>query len=230
MPTTTLKIAGKPMLSYIRTFICVLLGVIGLAAFSSAESLTARVNRTSLSLEQTLNLQITYEGRSSDEPDLGGLEQNFEILSRSHSSSFAISNGQASSSVRWNLTLAPKMAGQLMIPPFNLEGSQSKPIPISVSDAAEAVHATDKDLFIETSVDKSAAYVQEQVLVSYKFYYDLPVSRLEPATLQAADIQVRPLPQAEYTANVGHRTYQVAEFKYVVTADKSGQITLPSTT
>ena len=122
------------------------------------------------------------------------------------------------------------MAGQLLIPPLNLEGSQSKPIAITVSEASEPVHATDKDLFIETSVDKSSAYVQEQVLVSYKFYYDLPVTRLEPTAIQVADVQVRPLPQAEYTANVGHRTYQVAEFKYVITVDKSGAITLPSTT
>ncbi|HMY38826.1 MAG TPA: BatD family protein [Marinagarivorans sp.] len=214
-----------------RTLIWLLAAAFSLgSACSWADSLTARVDRTNLSLEQTLNLQLTYDGRSNDEPDLTALEQNFEILSRSHSSSFTMSNGQASSSTRWNLTLAPKMAGQLLIPPLNLEGAQSKPIAITVSEASEPVHATDKDLFIETSVDKSSAYVQEQVLVSYKFYYDLPVSRLEPAAIQVADIQVRPLPQAEYTANVGHRTYQVAEFKYVVTADKSGDITLPATT
>lgn len=214
-----------------RTFICVLAALLcWCAPLGWADSLTARVDRTNLSLEQTLNLQITYDGRSNDEPDLSALEQNFEILSRAHSSSVSISNGQASSNTRWNLTLAPKMAGQLLIPPLNLEGSQSKPIAITVSEASESVQATDKDLFIETSVDKSSAYVQEQVLVSYKFYYDLPVTRLEPSAIQVADVQVRPLPQAEYTANVGHRTYQVAEFKYVVTADKSGDITLPSTT
>lgn len=219
------------MLSLMRTFICVLAALLcWCAPLGWADSLTARVDRTNLSLEQTLNLQITYDGRSNDEPDLSALEQNFEILSRAHSSSVSISNGQASSNTRWNLTLAPKMAGQLLIPPLNLEGSQSKPIAITVSEASEPVHATDKDLFIETSVDKSSAYVQEQVLVSYKFYYDLPVTRLEPSAIQVADVQVRPLPQAEYTANVGHRTYQVAEFKYVVTADKSGDITLPSTT
>lgn len=219
------------MLSFIRTITCVLIALLGLGVTHSwADSLTARVDRTSISLEQTLNLQITYDGRSNDEPDLTALEQNFEILSRSHSSSFSMGNGQASSSTRWNLTLAPKMAGQLLIPPFNLDGSQSKPIAITVSEASEPVHATDKDLFIETSVDKSSAYVQEQVLVSYKFYYDLGVTRLEPAAIQVADLQARPLPQAEYTANVGHRTYQVAEFKYVITADKSGEITLPSTT
>lgn len=218
------------MLSFIRTLICALAAVCLGVSHSWADSLTARVDRTNLSLEQTLNLQITYDGRSNDEPDLSALEQNFEILSRGHSSSVSITNGQASSNTRWNLTLAPKMAGQLLIPPLNLEGSQSKPIAITVSEASEPVHATDKDLFIETSVDKSSAYVQEQVLVSYKFYYDLPVTRLEPSAIQVADVQVRPLPQAEYTANVGHRTYQVAEFKYVITVDKSGAITLPSTT
>jgi hypothetical protein len=197
---------------------------------SWADSLTTRVDRTSLSIEQTLNLQITYDGRSNDEPDLTSLEQNFDILSRSHSSSFSISNGQAQSSVRWNLTLAPKMAGQLLIPPLSLEGSQSKPIPISVSDASEPVHATDRDIFIESSVDKTSAYVQEQILVSYKFYYAIPVSRLEPKIFQIDQVQVKELPRTDFTATLGHRTYQVTEFKVAISADKSGEIILPSTT
>ncbi|HEY6530519.1 MAG TPA: BatD family protein [Cellvibrionaceae bacterium] len=219
------------MLSFLRTLICVLTCVLFMGvSYGWADSLTTRVDRTSLSVEQTLNLQITYDGRSNDEPDLTGLEQNFDILSRSHSSSFSISNGQAQSSVRWNLTLAPKMAGQLLIPPLSLEGSQSKPIPISVSDASEPVHATDKDIFIESSVDKTSAYVQEQILVSYKFYYAIPVSRLEPKIFQIDQVQVKELPRTDYTATLGHRTYQVTEFKVAISADKSGEIILPSTT
>lgn len=218
------------MLRTVRVLFCVLTCLLCAVSQGWADSLSARVDRTSLGLEQTLNLQITYDGRSSDEPDLSGLEQNFDILSRSHSSSFSISNGQAISSVRWNLTLAPRMAGQLMIPPISLEGSQSKPIPITVTENAEPAHGNGRDVFIESSIDKTSAYVQEQILVSFKFYYAVPVSRLEPKLFQEDQVQVKELPRTDYNANVGGRSYQVTEFKVAVTVDKSGDITLPSTT
>lgn len=218
------------MSSTLRFIICGLFVWLGVGIKSLyADTLTAQVDRTSISLEQTLNLRITYSGRSSEDPDLSALEQNFEILSRSHSSSFSVSNGQAVSSVRWNFTLAPKMAGQLLIPPLNLEGSQSKPISITVTEQAAPVQASDRDVFIESSIEKTTAYVQEQILVSFKFYYDAPVSRLEPTLFSVDQVQVKELPRAEYTATVGNRTYQVSEFKVAITVEKDGDITLPST-
>lgn len=218
------------MSSTLRFIICGLLVWLGSGIQSLyADTLTAQVDRTSISIEQTLNLRLTYSGRSSEDPDLSALEQNFDILSRAHSTSVSVSNGQAVSSVRWNFTLAPKMAGQLLIPPLNLEGSQSQPISITVTEQSAPVQDNDRDVFIESSIEKTTAYVQEQILVSFKFYYDAPVSRLEPKLFSVDNVQIKELPRAEYTANVGNRTYQVSEFRVAITVDKDGEITLPST-
>jgi hypothetical protein len=218
------------MLSIVRTLLLTLPCVLFLSAsLSWADTLTARVDRTSISLEQTLTLQITYDGRSHDEPDLTALGQNFDILARSHSSSFSMGNGGASSSTRWNLTLAPKMAGQLLIPPLSLEGSQSKPITITVTEQSAAASGDQRDMFVETSVDKTTAYVQEQILLTYRFYYATQVSGLEPKLFQLDQVQLKELPITDYSSTIGHRNYNVKEFKIAVTVDKSGDITLPST-
>ncbi len=198
-------------------------------AMVMADTLTARIDRDQISLEDTINLQISYDGRSSDSPNLDLLESSFDILQRSQSSSFSVTNGRAISTTQWHFVLAPKSAGQLLIPPFEIDGTTSKGLNVTVTEQGQAgVQAGGKDVFLETTANKTTAFVQEQIRLSFKLYYAVSLSNLEPHLFQLPDVRTTELPRKEYTTMVGHREYNVMEFVVAVSTDKSGEITLPS--
>jgi hypothetical protein len=214
-----------PIRHLCRYLLC---GLLLLSHWVWADSFTAQVDRQAISLSQTFNLQVVYEGRTHEEPDFSRLEEHFEIVSQAASRQVRVDNGNASSSMKWNLTLAPKQAGQLLIPPLSLDGQQTQPITITVSSAEPSVHTTDQDVFIETHISASSAYVQEQVILTYRVYYAVNLSRLEPKLFQLDNLRTQELPRNDFSERRGHRQYEVVEFKVAVSSDVSGTLTLPS--
>lgn len=190
-----------------------------------ASSLTAQVDRTHIQPDETLTLTLTYDGRSSEEPDTQDLEQQFDILQRNQASSYNIINGRASSSTQFHFLLAPKSNGQLLIPPIRVENSQSQAITITVNNTPQTNRP--KSVFIETQADKTTAYVQEQIILTYKFYYSIELANLEPRLFQLDNLRTTNLPRKDYTSQINGTEYNVMEFKIALTADKSGDYTLP---
>lgn len=207
-------------------YIILLLGI-SCSHSALANSLTASVDRTTISVDETVNLTVQYQGdRVNSDPDFSSLTQQFDILQNQKSMQHSVINNQISSSTEWHLTLAPKNPGQILIPPFSLEGYLSQAITLNVTNAANNTAGSREDVFIETSVSQTEGYVQEQFIITFALYYNRRVDNLDMPDMVIDNTRIETLPRVDYQKTLGQTAYGVSEFKYAVFPDASGTITL----
>ena len=164
---------------------------------------TASVDRTELSLSQTVTLTLQAEGSVTSIPDpkLPDLS-DFRVLSGpNESTSFQFINGRISSSKSWTFVLKPKRAGTLRIGTAEIssggETYRTEPITLEVSGKGSAP-PTDKpsrgvtapqpgkelpELFVQVSADKTRIYQNEQVILTYTIFTRVSVSAYEISRL-----------------------------------------------
>lgn len=223
---------AAPAARLLRQLLCglTMLLAMGMAGKSFADGLSVQVDRQEIRVNETLNLTVRYEGRQvNSDPDFSGLDQ-FDILSNNKSTQHSIINGNISAFTEWRLTLAPRNTGQILIPPLSLRGEHSKPITITVTEASKDPISGKEDVFLETYVDKSTVYVQEQFIVTYRLHFNQSVDSLETGQFNIDQARVEELPRVDYQTTIGHTAYGVAEFRYAVFADASGVINIPEKT
>ncbi len=199
------------------------------AAVSMADELTASVDRNRISIDETFTLKVRFSGgQASESPDFSGVAQEFEILSNQKSMQHSIINGNVNAFTEWTLMLAPTRTGQSLIPPLTLDGQSTAPINIEITEAQTASATGTQDVFIETDIDKTEAYVQEQVIVTYRLFYNRSVDKLDRDNFALSNAHVEELPHVEYQKTVGQTPYGVAEFRYAVFPTASGRLEIPA--
>lgn len=198
------------------------------ATIARAE-LVVQADRTQLSLDETMTLAITKEGRGAiDDAALQPLAQDFQVLGRSQSSNTQIINGSMSSSFTLTLEIAPKRAGVLIIPALVSGPDTSKPLTIRVDTQAQPkTRADNAPIFIESEVDKPTALVQEQVIYTLRIYWAVEARIGDPEAPPLRDALVEKLDDAKFSKVVGGRTYNVFERKYAVFPQKIGVLEIP---
>jgi len=162
-------------------------------------------DKSTVDLEETFQLNIVI----SDFPYNAQVElpasNDFEVLSRSQSTQLQYGTGRTSKKEqRYLLTLRAKKEGRLMIPAALLKAGnhtyKTEPIPIQVvqsktppssslkestSRNTPLIPRTDSDLFIQMTLDKTSAYVGEQVLLSLLLYSRTANASLESISMPA---------------------------------------------
>ncbi|NTV14608.1 MAG: protein BatD [Desulfobulbaceae bacterium] len=191
--------------------------------------LVVRADRAQLSLDETLTITITKEGRGSiDDAALQPLATDFQILGRSQSSSTQIINGSMSSSFALTLELAPKRAGVLVIPALVSGADTSKPLTIRVDSQPQPRTRADNDrIFLESEVDTHTVSVQAQVLYTLRIYWAVEADINEPEAPPLRDALLEKLDDAKYTKVINGRTYRVFARRYAIFPQKSGVLEIP---
>ncbi|MBU3071218.1 BatD family protein [Aestuariicella sp. G3-2] len=192
--------------------------------------LTATVDRSQVSLEETLKLQVKFnEQVMFGEPDFSELEQNFDILGNSRSNQYRSINGKVESWTQWTLTLAPKREGKLLIPSFKYEGSFSDAIEITVTKTPAAASASDKPVYIEAELDKQQGYVQEQFLYTIRLFTSVDLNGLDRGELKIKNALVKPVSESQFQRTIKGVPYGVVETTYAIFPQQSGSLEIPST-
>jgi len=146
-------------------------------------AVTAQVNRYNISINETISLSIEVSGSDSGEPDTAPLQQDFEILSRSRSSSYSIANASMSKQSTWLLVLRPRHAGSLHIPALKVGGKHTRPIIIHVRKTtvrqSPAGQPTGR-VWIDMAVKPATVLVQQQAVLTLRIYQSV---RLHQARL-----------------------------------------------
>ena len=155
-----------------------------------AATLVARVDRTELSLDETVELTLeTADGTAFGKPDLQPLDSLFKVSGTRQSNQLAGTNGDAQAITQWQVTLQPLQTGYVVIPPLQLGDARSEPITLHVTEPS----ASDSDLlapiFIDASLDQEVAYVQAQVLLTLRIYHS--VSLYDDSTLSPLQMTMR---------------------------------------
>ena len=196
--------------------------------------LQVAAQRQSMAIGETLGLTISSnDGLDLSALDLSPIEADFQILSRSSSTSISLINGVRTNQMALQLELSPRRSGVLSIPQLSLSGQSSQPLQIQVSAAAQVNPSLDRsrDFILEVEVDTETPYVQQQIRYSVKLYFAISLSdgNLSEPTSDSALIE-RMGQDASYRTQIDGRTYQVVERHYAITPQSSGTLSIAPVT
>jgi hypothetical protein len=224
-----------------RSFILITLMT---SAFSimAETTLTASVDRNKMYESDTLNLIIMGEidvdfslgsmmnfGRNQLEaPNTEGFNKDFEILDQKQSYNMQSINGSSTAQVTWSYSLAAKRTGTLTIPSIKYKDAESNKLTISVlKGKAPQDENNPPQVFIEATIDKSTAYVQEQVIYTLRLYSADRLASGELSVPESNDAIIEALGDTKkYFRMAYNRRYEVRERQYLVFPQKSGKLTI----
>lgn len=200
------------------------------AASSSWAELSAKANRTVLDSNETLQLRVRLDAQAfRSEPDFSPLQKDFEILSNNRQQQYSSVNGKAESYTDWNLTLMPKRTGIILIPSLKYKKQISNAVEITVraASASGASTAGKQPIYTETLVDKSAVYIQEQIILTHRLYTSVQLRDYSLSELDIPDAIVQRLGNTQFQKVINGRNYLVLEVSYAIFPQSSGKLNIP---
>lgn len=197
---------------------------------SAMAAVSASVDRHTIAEGETFNLTIESSDRQSGEPDTSPLEQDFEVLSRNHSSSYSIINGSMQSRSSWQLVLRPRKTGTLVIPPVTVGKAQTAAISIEVNRAETRNQPGGEphgDLWVEMSVKPEHIRVRQQAMITIRVYQGISLTQAQLTEPEVKQAVIERLGEdSQYQQSRSGRTWEVTERKYALFPQQSGTIEL----
>ncbi len=211
-------------------------------------TISASVDKNVVSLADQITLKVIVSGDIANipQPQIPNIS-DFQIYSSGRSQNISIVNGQISSSVSFSYVLSPRKIGEFEIPPIKVEYKgqlyQTEPIKIKVEKSQtsqqpqsqkqiplqENVYKGKKrDIFVETSVDKKTAYVNEQITLTFRFYTKINLlsqPQYSPPDTTGFISEDLP-PQRNYYTTIDAERYYVSEIKTALFAVSSGKFVI----
>ncbi len=202
-----------------------------LAGQASAAGLVARVDRTQLSLDETVELTLeTSDTAVFGKPDLQPLEGLFKVFGTRQVNQLSGTSGDTRALTQWLITLQPQRTGYVVIPPLQLGEWRSTPITLYVNEPSTDGSETLAPIFIDSSLDHDSVYVQAQVVLTLRIYHSVSLyddSTLSP--LQMSDALVERLGEPRtYEKDINGVRHGVIEIRYALFPQKSGTLTIPA--
>ncbi|WP_198264093.1 BatD family protein [sulfur-oxidizing endosymbiont of Gigantopelta aegis] len=202
-------------------------------------SVDATTNRTSLSIDETMVLEIVSENNSG-EPDLSELEDDFQIMGKSQSQNYSLINGHASRTHSWNITLLPKKTGKLTIPAIKIGSESTQPIKLVIEKESTTPAIDGKEVFlkiqiakdeIDETTEKKSYYVQQQIIITVKLFHRIRFSNASLSDLELSNTVVEKLGNdANYSKVIANHRYNIIERRYAVFPQQSGELIIPAMT
>lgn len=161
--------------------------------------------------------------------DTSALLKDFIVGRTSVSRSTQIVNFDSKKQTRWQILLAPKKVGNLVIPALSIDGVSSKSISLSVVASGSQPEQM-KNLFIRTSLSTEEAYVGQLITYKVKLFLAVDLQRgvLSAPTLDGA--QIKQLGEDLDTTEIFNgRRYRVISRTYGIIADQPGELTIDGT-
>ena len=199
-------------------------------AMPSWASLLSAVDRTEIESNETLQLTVTYSGKAvTGEPDFSLLKRNFEILSNNRQQQYSWVNGETKSSTDWKILLLAKRQGQLTIPALKFKSHSSKAIRVSVRPANKANNKTgNQPVFIQTTIDKNSAYIQEQIILSHRLHYSIPLQDISISEFDIPDAVIQKVSEERFNKSINGKNYSIIEIKFALFPQNVGKLSIPS--
>lgn len=209
------------------------------AEVSAAEiEISAAVDKRTVGVGEELVLSVTVSGgfQNLPSPNLPDMP-DFTVYPSGTSTSFSLVNGRVTSSKISRYILVPQREGTLKVPPIAVDykGSQytTEELDVTVTASTSPLPSIPSDqgggegagLLLKASVDKSRAYVSEQVTLTLKFYRRVTLlgSRLIPPA--TTGFWVEELPgEKEYYAVEGGLQYYVTEIAMALFPTTHGEL------
>lgn len=200
--------------------------------------LTATVDQNILTLQDRLELTLTIHGtQDTAHPSFPTIEGFTLLYGPSISAQTRIINGEVAVSKAYTYALQPTAKGKFTIGPsvveYKGEKYSSQPLTVEVVDvprqSASQAPNLEKLVFVELSADKNEAYVYEQVILSFTFYFQkgLPVGDIDyeaPVTKNFMEEKLGD--QRQYEEIRDGIIYNVLELRTALFPMVSGELTV----
>jgi len=224
---------------YLIIFCLFLLPVLSVAQDDA--SIEMKLSSTTVGLGGSVYLTITVNSSQElPKPQMPNLSM-FEYYAQGTSSNFSYSNGQMESSVTYTYLLMPKREGTFVIKPAVIVNGRdrykSNEVSLTVGPAgitpsqgggeqSETTESNSKDVFMTASVSRKSVYVNQQTIMSMKFYHAVRLySQPDYSAPQTTDFWSDMLtPQKTYTEVVDGRRYNVIEIQTALFPTRSGDL------
>jgi hypothetical protein len=209
--------------------------------------ISASVDRTSLSTDETLTLAVTINADVSNPPNpsLPSLE-GFTIVGSGSSSQISIVNGAVSTQLIYSYRLQPYAPGDLVIDPIgvtlNGQTFTTEPITVQVTQGtgtppsappsnATAPTSTEfrgQRYFVEAEVDNPTPFIGEQVNYIFRFYeaFDAFGQPQYEAPTFTGFWTENQTDQSQYQVQAGGQIYNVTELRTVLFPSLMGPVTI----
>jgi len=200
-------------------------------AVTAAATVTARVDRPTVDLNESFSLEVVVDSSTDLEPDLTVLEENFYVGQVSRLSNTSIINGDIQRSLTWTVALMPKKTGEQFIPAITLGNEQSAPVRIIVNEPTNAPPG-EADVFVTSEVDLEETYVQAQILYRIRIYRAVPTRQpalREPIVSGVETLAELAGDERQYEAVLNGRAYNVIERVIALYPQESGEIQISPT-
>ena len=193
------------------------------------EVLTLTVKGT-MQIDINLTNLFDFDTSSLPQPDIDKVEGDFEIIGQNQRYSIQTVNSEMIGEVTWTYQLAPKKPGRLTIPSLAFRDAESDPVTIEVVDRnPPEQNNSARESFIELSADKDSVYVQEQLVLSVKLFFNGNLIRGELSEPSHPNAIIESLgKQTEYTRYRDGARYRVVERRYAIFPQQPGDLTLPT--
>ena len=205
-------------------------------AFGQNIQVLATVDRTQITLEDSIQLSVTIKGtQNTPPPELPSLP-NFRITSGGTSSSTQIVNMERSISITHNYRLTPMNIGQFKIGPARIRANKkvylTKPINILVKKSTAPIQTGNRPVFLEATTSKKEAYVGEQLIYSFKLFYRVEAKNFDlNMPFGVSHFQKEELGKAKsYQSVINGIQYHVQEVSVALFPIKPGKAEIPSAT
>ncbi|MDN3514272.1 MAG: BatD family protein [Candidatus Brocadia sp.] len=206
--------------------------------FAQDIRLTATVDQNVLTVNDRLELTLTVHGtQDTASPSFPRIDGFTLLFGPKISAQTRIINGDVTISKGYTYTLQPAAKGKFTIGPSAVEYKgkvySSQPIDVEVADSPRSSGSQSPDLeklaFVELSADKNEAFVYEQVVLSFKFYFQkgLPIGDIDyvaPATKNFMEEKLGD--QRQYEEIRDGIIYNVLELRTALFPMMSGELTI----
>jgi hypothetical protein len=203
--------------------------MVGLLVFAHAAGAATRawLEQPDVVLGQAFTLNIETDAVMAT-PDLTPLLRDFELEGQSDSRSVGMVNGQMRSRTTFAITLRPRRAGTLVIPPLQVGAQRTTALTVEVGATPTASAAANGLAFVETEIDDASPYVQQSVGVTVRLYYAMPLvsGQLDLDPPEGALLQ-RVGEIVQSSREIDGRRYQTAERRFLLVPERSGPLVLP---
>ena len=217
------------------TFLWLFIMLIIVLLFTPAETLfaqlTANTDRTTLSIDETINLQIK-SNQDSGEPDFSVLSKNFQVLGKSQGQNYSLINGIASRSHTWNITLLPLTTGKVTIPAIKIGKETTQPIHLIIKKQSSSPGIDGNDVYLKINLsDNKSYYVQQQIMVTVQLFHRIGFANASLDDLKIDNAVVEKIGEdANYSKTIGKHRYNIIERRYAVYPQQSGSLIIPALT
>jgi hypothetical protein len=205
-----------------------------LASFASSAltRLTATIDKNPVMANESFILSIEADANlSTSALRTDVLMKDFVVGRTNTSAQTQIINSDIKHSTTWTVMLISRKPGNYTIPAFTIDNVSSSPVHLKVITASKQPVNNNKNVFLETSVDKSTVYLQSSIQFTTKLYLAVEIQRgslTEPEMENANIRQIGKKDEEESEIRDGVR-YRVIKRVYAITPQRSGkyEITAP---